>query len=280
VTLDELAQVATRDLAADTGRGLHPEAMLARLHRARRRRTAVVSVAAAAVLAVAVAGVGAAVGRDGATPSPRPPVASEPLPSDPTGDDPCSAPRITCLDSGARLRVDLLDPVVLVVAANFQDSPNVLGKGSVEIYRSDIEAGTGVTVMEGAVPVSNGQGWSRDATAGTTARSMATWLAHRPFLRPATPVRLVVSGHPAWRVRTVLRDGATLRASAGVGPVAPLFTNRYGTRASVAPSLPSEITVLRSPSGHGVVVLWSWTTSGRTSVLAGNRAMVAAISFP
>jgi hypothetical protein len=278
VTLEELAQVATRDLAAATGRGLNPDAMLARLHRARRRRTAVISVAAAAVLAVTVAGVGAAVGRDGAAPSPRPPAGSEPLPSGQSGDDPCSAPRVTCLGRG-EVRVALDDPVVLVPPPNFEDVPTVFSRRDLQIGRNDTRVGTGVTVLEGAMPVRNNGNWIRDPAAGTTPRSVATWLAHRPFLRTTTVARIQVGGRPAWRVRTVLRDGAALKAISGTLPVAPMFTS-LGTRAKVSPSLPGEVTVIGSPSGHGVIVIWSWTTTGRASVLADNRAMVAGLRFP
>ena len=272
MTLDELAEVATRDLAVAAGRGLNPDAMLARLHRARRRRTAVVSLAAAAVLAVVVAGVWAAVGRDGATPSPRPPAGSG------QQDDPCSTPRVTCLPGG-RVRVALDDPVVLIRVANFESMPTVFSRRDLETYRTDTTDGTGVSVIERAVPMRDDESWTRDAAAGVTARSIATWVAHRPFLRPTSAVRVQVSGRTAWRVRTVLRDGAALKASYSKGPVAPLFSS-LTTRAYVTPSVPGEVTVFGSPSGHGVIVIWSWTTSGRTANLAGNRAMVAALHFP
>ena len=279
MTLDELAQVATRDLAAATGRGLNPDAMLARLHRARRRRTGVVSVAAAAVLAVAVAGVGAAVGRDGAAPSPRPPAVSVPAPSSESpSDDPCTAPLVTCLGGGA-VRVALVDPVVLVAPPNFEDVPTVFSRRDLQTGRTDTPDHTGVTVLERVVPVRNDANWTPDLAAGATPRSVATWLAHRPFLRSTTAVRVRVSGRPAWRVRTVLRDGAALNGSTDNQFVAPIFISR-NSRAEVSPSLPGEFTMVGSPSGHGVNVIWSWTTTGRTSVLPGNRAMVAGISFP
>jgi hypothetical protein len=274
VTLDELALVATRDLAAETGRGLDPEAMLARLHRARRRRTAVVSVAAAAVLAVTVAGVGAAVGRDGATPTPRPPAASGKLATD----DPCSAPRVTCLP-GAKVRVALDDPVVLAALANFETMPSVFSRRDLQIYRTDTADGTGITVLEQATPMRNDESWTRDPSAGVTARSVATWLAHRPFLQQTTPERVRVGGRTAWRVPTVLRNGAALKATYSSAAVAPLFTS-LTSRAYLTPSLPGEITVLGSPSGHGVIVIWSWTTSGQTWDLIGNEAMVAGLRFP
>jgi hypothetical protein len=169
--------------------------------------------------------------------------------------------------------------VVLVAPPNFDHVPTVFSRRDLENYRTDTESGTGVTVLEWVVPVHNDANWTPDPTAGATPRSVAIWLAHRPFLRSTTAVRVRVDGRPAWRVRTVLRDGAPMRAISGTLPVAPLFT-ALNTRAYVSSSLPGEITVVGSPSGHGVIVIWSWTTTGRTSVLPGNRTMVAAISFP
>jgi hypothetical protein len=279
VTLDELAEVATRDLAAATGRGLNPDAMLARLHRARRRRTAVISVAAAAVLAVAVAGVGAAVGRDGATPSPRPPAGSVPAPTSESGDDPCSQPLITCPKGGGRwIRVALIDPVEVPWAPpNFEDYPTIFSVDLLDAYRTDVTRNTGFTVVERAVPVRNSAQWTRDPAAGTTARSVATWLAHRPFLRPTKAVPVSVGGWPAWRVRTVLRDGARMAASKSNEPLASLFRNPTGARVGVAPWLQGEITLLRSPSGEGVIAIWSWTYSSRASVLVGSRLTIGSL---
>ena len=282
MTLDELAEVATRDLAVAAGRGLSPDAMLARLHRARRRRTAVVSLAAAAVLAVTVAGVGAAVGRDGATPSPRPPAGSVPAPSGQNGDDPCDQPLVTCLTGGGRLvRIGLIDPVVLRVAPpSFENYPRVISVDLMDAYRTDVTHSTGINVAERAVPVRNSSQWSRDPAAGTTARSIATWLAHRPFLRPTTATQVSVGGSSAWRVRTVLRDGARMTASKSDQSIAPLFRNPTGGRVGVAPDMPAEITLLRSPHGHGVIAIWSWTLSPRASVLVGSRAMIGSLRFP
>jgi hypothetical protein len=164
--------------------------------------------------------------------------------------------------------------------ANFEDFPTVFGRDSLEIYRTGVLHGAGVSVIERVVPVRNGPSWSRDPAAGTTARSVATGLAHRPFLRPTTAVPVYVSGHRAWRVRAVLRDGAAVRAMKGAALAAPLFTNPSGSRVGISPDLPGEITVVSSPHGHGVLIIWSWTTSGRTAVLAGNRAMVAGLTFP
>jgi hypothetical protein len=281
VTLDELAEVATRELATATGRGLSPDAMLARLHRARHRRTAVVSVVAAAAIAVAVAGVGAAVGRDGAPPSPRPPAAGLRTPTDQTGDNPCDQPLITCPHGGGRwIRVALIDPVELSSAAtNFEAFPRIFSVDLLDAYRTGVRHNTGFTVVERAVPVRNSSQWSRDPAAGSTARSIATWLAHRPFLQPTTAVPVSVGGWPAWRVRVVRRDGARMTASRNDEPVAPLFRNPSGARVGVAPNLPGEITLLRSPAGHGVIAIWSWTTSPQTSVLAGSRLMIDSLHF-
>jgi len=280
VTLDELAQVAARDLASATGRGLDPEAMLARLHRARRRRTAVASVAAAAVLAAAAAGVGAVVGPDGAAPSPRPPAVSLPDRTTEPTDDPCDQPLVSCSSGGATVRVALRDPVVLSAPPDFELYPTVFSVDALDMYRNDVTLGTGVSVVEHVIPVRNGSDWVRDPAAGDTARTVATWLAHRPFLQPTSAVRVLVGTRTGWRVRTVLRPGADLRAVNGAAPVAPLFRTSTGARAFVGPALPGEMTVLGSPHGHGVLLVWSWTTTGRTAVLAGNRAMVATVRFP
>jgi hypothetical protein len=282
VTLDELAEVATRDLATATGRGLSPDTMLARLHRARHRRTAVVSVAAAAVLAVTVAGVGAAVGRDGATPSPRPPAAGLRTPTDQTDDNPCEQPLITCPHGGGHwVRVALIDPVELSsTTSDFEAYPRIFSVDLLDAYRTGVTYNSGFTVVERAVPVRNTSQWSRAPAAGSTARSIATWLAHRPFLQPTTAVPVSLGGRPAWRVRTVLRDGSRMTASRNDEPVAPLFRNPTGARVGVAPDLPGEITLLPSPAGHGVIAVWSWTLSPRASVLVGSRLMIGSLHFP
>ena len=270
MTLDELAEVAT-DLAVAARRpGSNAARCRPRLHRARRRRTAVVSLAAAAVLAVTVAGVGAAVGRDGATPSPA-------AGGQRKARRPLLGPRITCLPGGG-VRVALDDPVVLVAPANFETTPRSSPVATADLPNRHRER-TGITVLERAVPVRNDQSRSRDPAAGSAPHSVATWVAHRPFLRRTTPERVQVGGRTAWRVPTVLRNGSALKATFSDGAVAPMFTS-LGSRAYVSPSLPGEITVLASPSGHGIIAIWSWTTTGQTYVLAGNQAMVAGLRFP
>ena len=123
--------------------------------------------------------------------------------------DSCSDGQVTCLGSG-RYRFALGAPVTITLPDNFGDDFSVDQPGMLEMYRNDLET-TGVSIMENPTPVRNDGSWSRDATAGHTAKSVARWLAKRPFLTN-TEIRRIVGGRTAWRVSGALKPGAKLLA--------------------------------------------------------------------
>ena len=132
--------------------------------------------------------------------------------------------------------------------------------------------------MEGAVPVRDDSSWTRDPAAGTTAASVAQWLAGRAFLQNTSIVRTRVGSLQAWRVTGSLRPGAPLPASKGDFTVGPTFKNDAAT-AGFATNLTGDYTVLDVP-GVGLTVIWSWTTQpDDRSILDDSQATVDGLAF-
>ena len=270
MSLDAQARAAAAELREATGRSLDTDDMLQRMHRARTRRAAASAVAGlAAVVAVAVL-VSAAVVGGGASDGPPASGGRESvrLPA-----DLCREDAVSCL-GGRKVRMTLGSPLTVDIPETFQ--PGVkLTPGTAEFYRADVER-TGVTVTRGAVPVQYDSSWDRDLAAGTTARSMAEWLAGRSFLTDTAVIRRSAGGRTAWEVTGSFREGARLPATKNGGmKVAPTFYSRGATFAS-APYLPCSYTLVDQPDG-GVTVIWSWVFNSATPDLAGNQAMVDAI---
>jgi hypothetical protein len=144
------------------------------------------------------------------------------------------------------------------------------------VYRGDIDT-TGVSVAENAIPVKDDYTWTRDPAAGTTAKSVATWLAHRPFLTNTALVPTHVGGLPAWRVSGQLKPGARLPALKDSVKVAPTFLNDIGHMA-YAPNLIGDYTLVAVP-GAGITVIWSWSLDHGARALAGNQAFIDRLSF-
>ena len=263
MSIDELARKATTELRRAATATLEPEDMLRQLHRARARRTGVLA-ATALVLAI-VAGIGVTsilTAHDRTGPTDRTATAVG-LPG-----SLCRQTDVTCLGS-RRLRVDIAVPVTATLPRTFQTSIRVVPRGA-EFYRADAEA-TGVTVMENARAVRYDGTWRRDPGAGTSARSMARWLANRPFLTDTTITRRTLGSRTAWLVRGTLRPGAGLPATKAAR-VAPTFANGEFT-AGVGPLLRGTYTLVDQPGG-GVVVIWSWHFGQSRPLLAGNRELI------
>jgi hypothetical protein len=271
MSLDELARSATAQLSRSMTDTLDPGDMLRRLHGSRRRRTgAVVAAVAVAVLATVLGSalVTAQAGR-GDLPAHRgSEVRSGGLPAF------CHDPLLRCLGD-RRLRILLRHPFTVTVPGTFRLEPQVPGKRAAELYRSDVEQ-TGVTLMQDVVPVRDDDSWTRDPAAGTTARSMARWLRHRPYFQVARLTSRQVAGRTAWLVTGRVRADAFLSESRRAGfPVAPAFRTGDVT-SGVAPLLPGTFTLVDQPRG-GVTVIWSWTVGADRTALPGNRPMVTAL---
>jgi hypothetical protein len=130
--------------------------------------------------------------------------------------------------------------------------------------------------MENATPVLNDTTLTREPSAGTTAATMATWLSRRPFLTQTFVVRTTVGGRVAWLVSGVVRVRAPLHGEKNGAPAGPTFSSGVAV-ASCTHHLTGQYTLVDVP-GAGVTVIWSWTL-GSPSLLAGNQAYVARLSF-
>lgn len=263
MSIDELAREATTELRRAATATLEPDDMLRQLHRARARRTGVLAAASLALALIAGIGVTSAlIAPDRTGPTDRSASATE-LPR-----SLCRQPDVTCL-GGGRLRVGIAVPVSATLPRAFQPEVRVVPRGA-EFYRADVRT-TGVTVMEYARAMRYDGTWQRDPAAGTSARSMARWLAERPFLTDTTTTRRTLGSRTAWLVRGTLRPGAALPATKGY-PVAPTFANGSFT-AGVGPGLRGTYTLVDQPGG-GVAVIWSWQFGEDRLHLAGNREFI------
>jgi hypothetical protein len=247
VTLDDVARSATEQLRTAVTTGLDESEMLRRMHRARRRRATANFAVVAAAAVVVIAGAGAVLlGDEGGNTR---------VVSTPALTTACDQPRVTCL-AGRRVRVDLRIPLEVALPTHFQDDITVSGDRSVELYRNDIEH-SGITVLEDAVPVRYDASRTRDPSAGTTAASMARWLADRPYLTGARLTRRTVAGRAVWQVTGTARKDASPPDKVGLNEAAVTFDVPGQVRAWVAPVLTGRYTLTDQPGG-GVTVVWSW----------------------
>ena len=272
MTIDELAHAAATDARRHAGRDIDPSNALRQLHRARHRRSVATALSVVVVGALAVVAGGAVVAHQRTGAVVVPPLAS----LTPSTDPQCSVTGITCLGPGL-YRLALPVPVTVAVPPSFEGATIALGDDAAEDYRNDVTGHTGVTVFEKAVPVRYDNTWSRDATAGTTARSMTTWLSKRPFLTHTSITPTSVGGRPAWRVAADLKPGVDLPASKNNESAAPTFGGAVWN-AAYTPSLRGSYTLLDVP-GAGVVVIWSWTLDKDPQALVGNQEFIDGLTF-
>ncbi|HYO18190.1 MAG TPA: hypothetical protein VES02_05935 [Dermatophilaceae bacterium] len=95
-------------------------------------------------------------------------------------------------------------------------------------------ADTGVFVVmdpQGSLPT---EGRVPDPSAGTTADSMATWLAQRPYLKTTDVVSTTVSDLPAWQVDVQLRDNVkpTMTCQPNILDCMPMVLLPFGENAT------------------------------------------------
>jgi len=269
MNVDELGRAAAAEARRAAADGVDSVRMLDQLHRRSRNRTAGAIAAAAAILVAIV--VSAVVLHD--KPSTR--VAGRPtLVTSPPAQG-CGGPLVHCPNPGTFV-VSLPAPLTVRTPANFEQGVKPCGTAGVEAFRNDSD-GTGVTVIERAVPVRYDRSWSRDPAAGTTAASMAQWLAARPFLIRTSVKPVTLDGISGWQVSADLKPGARVPAPKGFGPVAPTFAIE-GCTAGYRSNLSGNYTLLDVPGG-GVTVIWSWTIEPNHSLIAGNQAFIAALRF-
>ena len=270
MSLDARARAAAAELRQATGRSLDTDDLLQRMHRARARRTVVGSGAGVvAVVVLAVLASGALVGGgDGDGPPGKGRRVTVGLPA-----EFCSQVVVTCLGRRSA-RLDLETPLTIRFPDTFVPG-NVQSTG-VDFFRKDVEQ-TGISVAQSAVPVRYDAEWKRDPAAGATARSMAEWLADRPFLTDtAITRRSTASGRPAWEVSGDFRRGARLPVVKDEVRIAPTFLTGDGGTFGTGPLLVSSYTLIDQPGG-GVTVIWSLAYGRVPPDLPGNRVMVDAV---
>lgn len=171
-------------------------------------------------------------------------------------------------------RVELLVPVTYP-ACRLLDQREPVSDGVARFDRGD---DGGVSIFENAIPVRDRAG-HRDPTAGTSARTMARWLAERPFLIDTRIVRVSVGGRPGWRVESNLPQNlAGYPGARRRDAVAPVIRSGHAF-AQYGPAM-GDMTFVDVP-GAGVVAIWTWTNFGdlRLATEPGIRAFVAGLRF-
>src|SRR3954452_10012184 len=201
MSIDELGMAAAAEIRSSTAQAVDSSTMLHDLHRLRRRRT---SEAVGAVVA-ACAAVVVVLGYNGSHKDDRRPV-SEPTTVAPRS---CRDAAVHCLGAD-RYRIELKVPVIVRLPDNFQDAFSFSGRSAVEVFRNDVTATTGVTIMEDVTPLAYDRSSGRAVGAGRTAASMAQWLSKRPYLVDTAVDRTTVDGLPAWHVVGRMKLGAAV----------------------------------------------------------------------
>jgi hypothetical protein len=190
VTLDRLARSAGAEVRGKADTGVHTtpmlEAML-RTERRRRRSARLAAVAGAVVVAVVGWQLVSITGPGRAVPAgPRPSGAS-------------SSPQ------PGQTRLQLRVPLTFTLPHGWWSTPS--SAGDVDFWSGT--NGYGVSVSEGdARPARYVKGAYVDPSVATDARSLASWLATRPYLSTSGAVATTLGGRPAWRVDVRERPGA------------------------------------------------------------------------
>jgi hypothetical protein len=268
MSIDERGHAAATEIRRATASGVDTATMLEALHRRRRTRVVVSVVAAVAACAAVVAAVLVAhnqTSKQGLQPATQQSTHQATPPGKPCGAS------VVCLGAH-HFVIDLRVPVTITLPGNFKRQVVVTGPHSFDVYFN----GTGVSVLEDAVPVRYDGSWTRDPAAGRTAESVAHWLATRPFLTNTDVHRVSVGRLVGWHVTGELRRGAVLPASKIIGPVAPAFAVDGGTT-GYRPGLIGDYTLVNVP-GAGVTAIWSWSADGK-SPIPDNRAFIEGLSF-
>ena len=273
MSIDSRARAATdalRTIAPPATRvGMMRQEMDRRRTSRRRGRVSGAVLACLALGALAVT-----VGRLTIASGPAPVTTPSPAPA------PCVASlNVRCLP-GRVIGVALPTPITMTMPTYFAaDSVNVQPQ-SAEVYNNHRLEGssTGVTVFENAVPVQWAKSDMRDPHAGTTAMSVATWLAHRPFVRPSLVQRTSIGGRTAYRVDVELQTGVALPAIKAGRPAALTFICGGWSAAVSQDLVTSTYYVLEAPRGR-LVVIWSWTFDGVAPNLDSNQPLIDSLRF-
>ena len=185
----------------------------------------------------------------------------------------CEDPAVVC--DGRTVSVSSLPASVTVTL------PTGFPADNVSFDASMVQAAIhfhGVTVFEHVRPMQWQRYSSVDPTAGSTAQSMATWLAHRPFVQPTEVRPVTIGGRHGYLVDVALRPGADLPATKAGHPAGITFTAGHGS-AAVSAQLKRARYVLIDVPGAGVAVIWSWTYGGPVSDLEVNQPLADSVRF-
>ncbi len=146
--------------------------------------------------------------------------------------------------------------------------------------------GPGLSVVmdpEGSKPV---EGRKPDPAAGSTAQSIATWLADRPYLETTSVVTTTVSGLPAWQVDVRLRDSATATATCqpSIADCIPMVLLPFGVNATGIGHAQVGRMIFVQASADRVVWVYAWDGGGDSAddldaVLAVMQPVIDSIDF-
>jgi hypothetical protein len=143
--------------------------------------------------------------------------------------------------------------------------------------------GYGVSVLEDVVAATDSSHPRADGGGGTDARSVALWLASRPFLAagPVTSTRL--SGLPAWQVDVRFQPGqrSVARCSrGGAHACIPLLLVDSQQPRSVGIWVSERIRwILVDLAGGGVTAVSTWDFTNRLDMLSPAQPLIDSIRF-
>ncbi|HEY7043979.1 MAG TPA: hypothetical protein VH419_09960 [Nocardioidaceae bacterium] len=281
--IDERGRTAGAALRSSTTQDLpvaaHYEQLITTARRHHRLRVAAV----AAAVATLIGGAGYALAnapRDAdLAPTDQPPATSTPPQSD------CDSPYLRCT-AGGRITMQMPVPVSWTVGPQFDREPQALvDSGTSQVYLGENyqrDATAGVTVAEGVQPVRATSQAEPASGVPADARSVAQWVADRPFLDASAVQHTTVDGVDAWTVRAATRDPSrqgVARCNGGRFTCMPLLslTKFPADTLGVWDTMISQYTFVDLP-GAGVTMIWSWSFDGERSFVA-NQQVVDSIRF-
>jgi hypothetical protein len=251
----------------------------------RRRRSTVVMAVAVAVLVVAlgwraVAGLGpSGITPLGPTPTPTPTTSSAP------GSRVMTPNPVAC-DLVLRCTGPDAYQLRLKVPVSYTLPPPAWALGTYTATTADFEPneyGYGVSVMENAKPALSSSRPQVDPSGGTTAQTMARWLAARPFLLSSPVTQTTLSGLPAWQVDVRLKPGQRTIAHCGYyaqDACLPLMLMDISGSHTVGIWGDGRIrwTFVDLPTG-GTTAVWTWNFDNNPHGFAPGQPLIDSIRF-
>jgi hypothetical protein len=145
------------------------------------------------------------------------------------------------------------------------------------------EYGYGVSVMENAKPAMNSSRPQVDPSGGTTAESIARWLAARPFLVSSPVTQTTLSRLPAWQVDVRLKPDQHTITHCGYNAqdaCLPLMLMDISGSRTVGIWGDGQIrwTFVDLPNG-GTTAVWTWNFDNNPHGFAPGQPLIDSIRF-